>query len=210
MDLGSPRSEYGQRSLDVSDLSPDPIDQLRLWLDEAIAANVVEPSAMCLSTVGPLNRPSARMVLLRGLSERGLTFFTNYESRKGSELDLNPWACATFWWGGLERQVRIEGRISMLSAEESDAYFAARPRQSQLASAASPQSQAVANREELEGLVAQLAAQYPADVPRPEHWGGYVLTPDQFEFWQGRSARLHDRLAYLREDDAWRIARLAP
>jgi len=204
------RSEYGQKSLDLGDLLADPIDQLQRWLDDASEAKVVEPSAMCLSTVSAAGRPSSRMVLLRGLDARGLAFYSNYESRKGQEIEAHPDVCVNFWWGPLERQVRVEGRVTRLDPKESDAYFASRPHPSQVASAASPQSQVVESRQELESRVQRLADQYPNNVPRPDNWGGYLLTPDRFEFWQGRAARLHDRLAYRLEAGRWKIERLAP
>ncbi|AIE87452.1 pyridoxamine 5'-phosphate oxidase [Fimbriimonas ginsengisoli] len=207
----SQRYDYVRGVLIESSLNPSPFAELEGWIEIARRVDVVEPTAMCVSTVGADGRPSARFVLLRDLDERGLTFFTNYESRKGRELAQNPFACATFWWGSLERQVRVEGRVEKVSPDESDAYFHSRPRQSQFASAASPQSQVVQSREELESAVANLAARYPeGDMPRPESWGGYRLIPDRFEFWQGRPARLHDRLVYTLGGDQWIIHRLAP
>jgi pyridoxamine 5'-phosphate oxidase len=207
----SERYDYVRGELVDEALSPSPTEQLGRWLDDAHTAHILEPSAMCLSTVGPDGRPSARFVLLRGLSAQGLTFYTNYGSRKGKELEANPFACATFWWGGLERQVRVEGRVERVPPEQSDAYFHSRPRGSQIASAASPQSQIVASREELEQAVEELAGRFPeGEIPRPEHWGGYLLSPDRFEFWQGRPARLHDRVVYLLESGHWVQHRLAP
>lgn len=203
-------SEYTHGFLEEDSLAASPFDQLRRWLEEAEAGGAVEPAAMCVSTVGPDGRPSSRFVLLRGLDERGLTFFTNYESRKGHELAANPFACIAFWWGALERQVRVEGRVEKVDPAESDAYFHGRPRASQLASAASPQSQVVSSREELERHVSDLAARHPDEVPRPDSWGGYRLVPDRFEFWQGRPARLHDRFRYRLEAEAWLIERLGP
>lgn len=202
------RSEYQLGALDIADLSDSPIEQLRRWLGDAAEAKLTEPAAMCVSTASSEGRPSARFVLLRVLDERGLVFFSNYESRKGQELAENPYACATFWWGSLERQVRVEGLVERTMAEESDEYFYSRPAESQLASAASPQSQVVDSREELEALVQKLRAQ--GEVKRPPHWGGYRLVPDRFEFWHGRPARLHDRLVYRKVDGRWAIERLAP
>lgn len=202
------RTSYTQSTLEG--VGPDPFLQLEGWLNEAIKADVVEPQAMTVSTVNAGGRPSSRVVLLRGLKGEGLTFYTNYESQKGQELEQNPFACLNFWWGPLERQVRIEGRVSKVSPEESDAYFASRPRESQAASASSPQSQIVESRAELEAHMNALEAQFPQTIPRPEHWGGFRLVPDRFEFWQGRPARLHDRFVYLLEDSGWAIHRIAP
>lgn len=209
MASASNRYEYSKALLQEADLLPDPVALLQAWLAKAEEALVVEPYAMCLSTVGAEGRPSSRMVLLRGLDSQGLRFFTNYESRKGLELQGNSYAAVNFWWGALERQVRVEGVISKLPPAESDAYFASRPRASRLASAVSPQSKPI-TRTELEKKVENLAMQYPTEVPRPKNWGGYLLTPDRFEFWQGRPARLHDRFLYTREGEEWCIERLAP
>lgn len=206
--LGS-RLIYARAGLDESMLLESPFDMLRQWLDEATDESVKEPTAMVISTATKEGKPSARVVLMRGLDERGLTFYTNYESRKGHELAENPWASATFWWALLERQIRIEGRVERVSKEESDAYFATRRPDSQHASAASPQSQVVASREALIALTKAVADQYPDAMPRPEHWGGYRLIPTRFEFWQGRPARLHDRLIYEKTEDGWKTSRLA-
>lgn len=202
--------EYRLGELDTNDLLASPIEQLRGWLEAAKEAQIVEPTAMCVSTATQEGRPSARFVLLRALDERGVVFFSNYESRKGHELAANPFACATFWWATLERQVRVEGRVERTSPEESDAYFDSRPSQSKIASAASPQSQVVSNREELEAIVDALRPREGEDIRRPDHWGGYRIVPDRFEFWQGRPARLHDRLVYRLENGEWIIERLAP
>ena len=199
--------DYTHGTLDESQLLPDPIAQLRVWLDDA--RDQIEPNAMTVSTVAPNGRPSSRVVLLRGLSEAGLTFYTNYDSRKGVEIAATGAACLSFWWGALERQVRIEGGIAKVSSAESDAYFASRPLESQLASAASPQSQIV-TRADLEARVNELRAAHPVSVPRPAHWGGYVVAPNYLEFWQGRKARLHDRIAYTLRDGVWQRSRLAP
>ena len=201
------RMDYTHGTLDESQLLPDPIAQLRVWLDDA--RDQIEPNAMTVSTVAPNGRPSSRVVLLRGLSEAGLTFYTNYDSRKGVEIAATGAACLSFWWGALERQVRIEGGIAKVSSAESDAYFASRPLESQLASAASPQSQIV-TRADLEARVNELRAAHPVSVPRPAHWGGYVVAPNYLEFWQGRKARLHDRIAYTLRDGVWQRSRLAP
>jgi pyridoxamine 5'-phosphate oxidase len=203
------RKEYRQGSLLESSIDPNPIAQLRTWLEQATQADVIEPNAMTVSSVGTNGRPSSRVVLLRGLEDSGLTFFTNYTSRKGQEFDAHGFACVNFWWGSLERQVRVEGAISRVSSEESDAYFNSRPYESQLASAASPQSQAT-TRSDLEALVEALRLEHPERVPRPAHWGGFRIVPDRFEFWQGRPARLHDRIAYSLEAGVWSLQRLAP
>jgi pyridoxamine 5'-phosphate oxidase len=202
------RKEYALGTLEDSALRDDPLEQLRLWLDEAAAAEVLEPNAMTLSTVATDGRPSSRVVLLRGL-DSGLVFYTNYASRKGQDLAATGLICANFWWGALERQVRVEGTAYPVSGAESDAYFASRPYESQLASAASPQSQPI-SRDALQARVAALRAEYPERVPRPPHWGGFRLTPDYLEFWQGRKARLHDRIAYRLEGGVWHKQRLAP
>ncbi len=210
------RISYTQATLERVD--PDPLKQLEAWLNAAIQAELVEPQAMTLGTVDAQGRPSSRVVLLRGLETKGgaegLLFFSNYHSHKGHDLEGNPFACLNFFWGPLERQVRIEGRTEKLSAAESDAYFASRPRESQIASAASPQSQAIGSRGVLEEKMQALEAEFPDVIPRPEHWGGYRLIPDLFEFWQGRPARLHDRFQYRLEDSqgggVWQVSRLAP
>ena len=207
--LGS-RTEYSQRGLDLRDLARDPATQLELWIEDAMIENVLEPTAMCLATAGADGCPSSRMVLMRALDQRGLTFFSNFSSQKGMELDANARAAVCFWWGPLQRQVRVEGRVEKVSESESDHYFTNRPRGSQLASAASPQSQPVDSREQLDALVADLDAKFPGEIPRPSHWGGYRLIPESFEFWQGREARLHDRFRYTVAESGWTIQRLAP
>lgn len=200
-------SEYTSGKLDVKDLNESPMIQLSQWLDDAKQANVIEPTAMTLATVDSENHPSARVLLLRGLDD-GLVFYTNYLSRKGSDLSENHHAAICFWWAKLERQVRIEGVVSKVTPEESDLYFASRPRDSQAASACSPQSQIIKGRKELEVSMKELFEREPID--RPDHWGGYRLIPNYFEFWQGRKARLHDRLCYVLQGDEWVIHRLAP
>lgn len=201
------RTDYGKAILDERDVGDDPIALLERWLHEAELEGEVEPTAMCLATADADARPSARFVLLRGLDAQGLTFFTNYLSRKGGEIGTNRWAAAAFWWPNLERQVRVEGSVSKVSREESDAYFESRPLESRIASAGSPQSQPVASRAALEALVSEVGP----NPKRPEHWGGYRLSPVRIEFWQGRPARLHDRIVFeLDVDGAWRSKRLAP
>lgn len=205
------RVEYLNAPLDRSDLDSDPVEQLKRWLDDAVSAGVVEPNAFVLATSGADSRPAARAVLLKDLTGAGLTFFTNYNSRKGTELAANPQAAAVFLWTQIRRQVRVEGRVEKVPSEISDAYFASRPPQARLASAASPQSAVVDSREALEAMLAGVTKRYPdGNPPRPDHWGGYVLIPDTYEFWQGREARFHDRFRYRWAVDRWRIERLAP
>jgi pyridoxamine 5'-phosphate oxidase len=206
-----PRNDYTYGSLSEQSANPNPIKQFEYWLLEAIEAQLHEPHGITLATVGQDGRPSSRVVLLRGLDERGLVFFSNYYSRKGREIAAHPWASLNSWWPLLERQVRIEGRVEQVEPELSDAYFASRPYQSQVAAWASPQSEVINGREELKQRVQQIMARFPDQVPRPPYWGGFRLKPDYFEFWQGRSNRLHDRLAYrLRPGGDWQIERLAP
>lgn len=201
------RSEYTTGKLELKDLNADPIEQLRLWLEEAKNAQVIEPNAMSLATSDANNHPSARMVLLRGL-DTGIVFYSNYLSRKGSDLAENDHASVCFWWGALERQVRIEGTVEKLSPAESDAYFASRPRESQAASASSPQSQIIEGRKVITANMNELLER--DRIVRPDHWGGYRLIPTYFEFWQGRKARLHDRFCFVKQSDEWVIHRLAP
>lgn len=209
MDIGG-RKEYQFGALNRQDLLPLPEEQLRKWLTEAEIVGAIEPNAMCLSTVSPEGQPSSRYVLLRGLDHRGLRFSTNYDSRKAQELALSPLACVTFWWDECERQVRIEGIIQKAATEESDAYFAQRPRESQLSAWASPQSSVIENREYLEQRLKEFDAQFPGPVPRPPNWGAYHLVPEMYEFWQGRPARVHDRFRYRKDQGSWIIERLAP
>jgi pyridoxamine 5'-phosphate oxidase len=199
-------------NLQETDLHPDPFQQFRAWLDAAVASQPINPDAMTLATATRDGRPSARMVLLKGIDERGFVFFTNYESRKAAELEANPHAALCFYWPALERQVRIEGRVERTTAAESDAYFQSRPWGSRLGALASPQSQVIPSRDVLEQRMKELLRQYPDhDIPRPVHWGGYRLIPTLFEFWQGQPNRLHDRLCYERRaDGGWDIRRLAP
>jgi pyridoxamine 5'-phosphate oxidase len=204
------RQDYALADLNEADLDDDPSRLLRTWLNQASQAGSPEPSAVCLSTVGADGMPSSRMVLLRALDSEGLVFYSNYESRKGRELESHRAACLCFWWGETQRQVRVEGYVERVSAEESDHYFASRPMESRLASAASPQSQVVSSREALEQMVSELREAHPEGVERPENWGGYRLVPVRFEFWQGRKARLHDRFLMSREEGVWKAVRLAP
>lgn len=204
--------DYRGGALIEADADPDPLAQFTRWWREAEAAGEPEAAAMTLATVGADGAPGARIVYLRGADARGFAFFTNGESRKGRELAADPRAALCFLWPRLHRQVRVEGRVAAQSPAESDAYFAARPRGSQLGAWASPQSEPLRDRAELEARYAAVAARFSGAVPRPPHWGGYRLLPHALEFWQGRESRLHDRLRYEREpgSGAWRRSRLAP
>lgn len=211
-DLADLRTEYMQRGLDEGQMEADPIRQFQIWFDAAVAAGHPEPNAMAVATATLEGAPSARMTLLKGLDERGFVFYTNYESRKGGELAANPRAALIFFWVLLERQVRVEGRVERVTGAESDTYFHSRPVGSQLGAAASPQSQVIGGRAELEQAYRALEETYAGrEVPRPPHWGGFRVLPHVIEFWQGRPSRLHDRLRYSRAPDGdWRIERLAP
>ena len=206
------RREYTRAGLEESDADPNPIEQFRRWFDEALAANLHEPTAMTLATATPDGRPSARVVLLKGFDERGFVFYTNYEGRKSKELEANPCCALVFYWGELERQVRVEGRAGRIPDGQSDAYFAVRPRGSQLGAWASEQSRPVRDRGALEQSMRELEVEYEGrEVPRPPFWGGYRVEPETKEFWQGRENRLHDRLRYRRlRDGGWRRERLQP
>jgi pyridoxamine 5'-phosphate oxidase len=205
------RVEYRNLPLDRSELDPDPLVQFTRWMSEAEQAGVEEPNAFVVATADAAGRPSARTVLLKGTGPEGFDFYTNYQSRKAAEIEGNPVAAGVFLWVPIRRQVRIEGTVAKLPPSVSDAYFASRPPESRLASAASPQSRVVASREELEERLEDLRERYPdGDVPRPATWGGYRIAPSTYEFWQGREARFHDRFLYTRDGDRWLIERLAP
>lgn len=211
MSIADLRKDYSRASLSESDVAADPMEQFKKWFDEALTAEVPEANAMSLATVDANGRPSSRIVLIKEFDHRGFSWFTNYESRKGHELHQNQQAALLFHWIGLERQVRIEGRVERISAEENDAYFHSRPLGSRIGAIASSQSEPVASREALEMRYAAAEAQHGEHPLRPAHWGGYRLVPDYIEFWQGRSSRLHDRIVFkLQADGSWHKQRLQP
>ena len=205
------RKSYERAELDETHSASAPLQQFEHWLHDALTAKLPEPTAMTLATVGPGDRPSTRVVLLKGCDSRGFVWYTNYESRKAQELAANPQAALQFHWVELERVVRVEGRVETTGADESDAYFKSRPLDSRIGAWASPQSQVIASRAVLVTEAARIGAKFLLDPPRPPHWGGYRLVADTFEFWQGRRSRLHDRLRYtVQADGAWLRQRLAP
>ncbi len=206
------RQNYTRSGLNKTNLDINPIKQFSLWFQQAIDAQLLEPNAMTLATVAGNGQPSARIVLLKIFDERGFVFFTNYNSLKGKQLTANPQAALVFWWGELERQVRIEGTVEQISDLESDEYFHSRPQGSQIGAWVSAQSQVIASREVLDNKLGELEAQYQEQaITRPPHWGGFRVVPKVIEFWQGRPNRLHDRLCYrLTEEKTWAIERLAP
>jgi pyridoxamine 5'-phosphate oxidase len=209
-DVADLRKSYERGELDESAAADQPIAQFERWLNEAIAAQLPEPNAMTLATVGTDGRPSTRVVLIKGVDERGIVWYTNYQSRKGRELDAHPQAALQFHWVELERVVRIEGLVSKVDDAESDAYFASRPLDSRIGAWASPQSEVITSRAVLVTQAAKVAARHGLHPPRPPHWGGFRLAPDYFEFWQGRRSRLHDRLRYRLIEGQWQRDRLAP
>jgi pyridoxamine 5'-phosphate oxidase len=212
-DISALRKEYTQAALEESDLGKNPIDQFGLWFDQSVKTTGDDANAMVLSTLHPNGRPTSRVVLLKGFSSQGFVFFTNYASSKGQALAANPWASLLFFWPALERQVRIEGHVSKIPEAASDDYYRSRPLQSRVGAWASPQSQVIASRQWLADAFTRYTAQLGDDPARPDHWGGYCLSPDRIEFWQGRPSRLHDRLVYTKDPDGaegWRVQRLAP
>jgi pyridoxamine 5'-phosphate oxidase len=211
-ELQNLRQDYSAASLSETTININPIKQFDTWFNEAIEAKLPEPNAMTLATATHDGRPSARVVLLKGFDVNGFVFYTNYLSRKGKEITKNPLGAINFFWGELERQVRIEGTIEKLSKEESEKYFHSRPKLSQFGAVVSPQSQEIPNREILESKMTQLETEYAdKDIPKPSFWGGYILKPRMIEFWQGRSSRLHDRILYKKIDNKnWKKVRLAP
>ncbi|MEW6706148.1 MAG: pyridoxamine 5'-phosphate oxidase [Pseudomonadota bacterium] len=209
--LAALRKSYERAELNEEASEADPLRQFDTWLKQAIEAQLPEPNAMTLATVGPDGRPSTRIVLIKGFDERGIVWYTNYQSRKGRELAVHPFAALQFHWVELERVVRIEGGVEKVSAEESDAYFASRPLDSRIGAWASPQSEVIASRAVLVANAARYGAQFALQPPRPPHWGGFRLRPDRWEFWQGRKSRLHDRLRYRPDEQGgWIRERLAP
>lgn len=209
--LADQRKSYERGELDESDAGGAPFDLFEKWFNQAEkSAEVPEPNAMVLGTVGPDGRPSSRVVLIKDFDERGIVWYTNYDSRKGHELDTNPYACLLFHWVALERVVRIEGVVEKVSPEQSDEYYAVRPLDSRLGAWASPQSEVIASRAVLVKNVAEVTTRFGLHPPRPDHWGGYRLVPDRWEFWQGRKSRLHDRIRFRLEDGDWIRERLAP
>jgi len=210
MDLAALRQEYMRAGLHEKDLAEDPLIQFGNWFAEALRSGIALPNAMTLATATREGRPAARTVLLKGFDSGGLVFYSNYRSRKGREIEENPRAMLLFCWAELERQVGIEGSVTRVSAAESDEYFASRPLGSRLSAVVSPQSEPVPSREVLETRLEEAAKRWRDSPPRPEHWGGYRLAPERFEFWQGRQDRLHDRLCYRRAAGGWKIERLAP
>ena len=211
MSIADLRRDYSHATLSEHEVDPDPISQFEQWFQQTLTAEVPEPNAMSLATVGKEGKPSLRIVLLKDVDARGFTWYTNYESRKGEDLLTNPHAALTFHWIPLERQVRIEGHVEKVAVADSDAYFASRPRESQIGAWASEQGKPIPNRAALEQRIAQFTEKFEGEpVPRPPHWGGYIVAPYAIEFWQAGDFRLHDRFVYAREGDGWAVERLSP
>jgi pyridoxamine 5'-phosphate oxidase len=212
MEIAQIRREYTKQKLSSKSVKKDPIEQFDLWLQEAVSANCLEPTGMNVSTVSENNTPSSRMVLLKGVSQGQFIFYTNYHSRKGQHLSKNPFISALFYWPELERQVNIEGQVEKCSQAESDQYFQTRPWKSRIGAIISPQSQAIKNRNVIKkAFLIEATKHLPDYVPRPQNWGGYRITPERIEFWQGRSSRLHDRILFTKTSEGqWKIQRLAP
>lgn len=210
MDLHNIRDDYSKQELSKKQCDKDPMKQFEKWLNEAIEAKVNEPTAMHLATVNAQGKPNSRVVLLKEINTQGFVFFTNYHSQKGNALTHNPFAALTFFWAELERQVRIEGKAEKLPAAQSDAYFNSRPYTSRIGAWASEQSSIIESKNALLAKAALIAAKHPLNVPRPPHWGGYLVIPEVIEFWQGRPSRLHDRIRYRLENHLWIIERLSP
>jgi pyridoxamine 5'-phosphate oxidase len=208
--LADLRKSYMKGSLSEEDVQANPIDQFNIWFDQARHAELPEPNAMTVASVDANGKPSARVVLIKEVTQAGFVFFTNYESRKGQALIVNPHAALLFFWPELERQVRVEGSVEKLSDQESDDYFHSRPLDSRIGAWASPQSRVIKGRTELVTKAAEYALKFALNPPRPPHWGGFRVKPEALEFWQGRPSRLHDRIQYIKENDDWKIQRLAP
>lgn len=204
------RLNYELNQLTESNVDRNPFIQFKVWFDEVLKSDIIEPNAMTIATATKYGTPSVRVVLLKEFDQSGFTFFTNYKSRKGRELNENPFAALLFWWGLFERQIRIEGKVEKISKEQSEDYFNSRPLKSRLGALASNQSEVIENRKLLEERFYQLEKQYGENPPKPENWGGYKLIPYKFEFWQGRRDRLHDRICYEKVNDLWKIYRLSP
>ncbi len=211
MSIADIRKEYSLKTLNEADVFADPMQQFEKWWQEAIESKIEEVNAMTLATATAEGKPSARIVLLKGIDRNGFVFFTNYHSHKGNQIEENPFVSLVFFWKELERQIRVEGSVSKVTAEESDAYFGSRPEGSRIGAWASPQSRVIASREVIEENVTELEKSFAnKEIDRPPHWGGYIVIPNLLEFWQGRNSRLHDRIQYTYKDAAWKIERLAP
>lgn len=210
-EIAAIREDYAKSSLSENEVLGNPIDQFKKWFSEAMVSEVTEPTAMVVSSASVDGKPSSRVVLMKDIKTDGISFFTNYNSRKGQEIVANPFVSVLFFWPELQRQVRMEAEVEKLAPEESDEYFSSRPRGSQIGAIASPQSAIINNREELEHRVAEVSAEVgEGEIQRPNFWGGFLLKPYRMEFWQGRSSRLHDRIVYKQEEGSWSINRIAP